>query len=84
MVLNFEYGFLHKGFEYGWLNKELYRLPSTTNNRYYPFKKMSVCKVGNKTGYRCKKDKISLAKLKDKTVVINKKISVAKSKDLPF
>lgn len=85
MKLIFEYGFTHKGFKYGWFNKELYRLPSKSKNYNYPLKKLNEIKIGNSTGYRIKKDKLSLNQLMGKTKDIKKvSIEILNNKHLPF
>lgn len=84
-VLNFKYGFDYKSFQFGWLDKELYRLPSKTGNRFFPLKKLKKIKVGKGYGYRVKRDKLSLIQLEAKTKVINKKIkTIDKNNDTPF
>lgn len=84
MIINFQYGFGHKGFLFRWNEKELYRLPSENGKQYYPLKKLNLIKVGNQKGYRCKRDKLSLEQLKSKTIFIGKKISIIQDKDCPF
>ena len=84
MIINFEYGLIHKGFEYGWYKKDLYRLPSTSNNKNYGFKKLASITIGNGVGYRLKRDKFTTGQLREKTIIINKKISIIKSDDCPF
>lgn len=84
MKLKFKYGFYHEEFLYGWLKKELYRLPSTSGNKSYGLKKLSIIKVGVGEGYRLKRDKISIQQCKDRTIEINKVITVIKDTvDLP-
>lgn len=51
MVKKFKYGFEYKGMNYGWNNKELYRLPSHKGKKYYGLKKLTLIDVGNKKGY---------------------------------
>ena len=58
MIINFEYGLIHKGFEYGWYKKDLYRLPSTSNNKNYGFKKLASITIGHGVGYRLKTNKM--------------------------
>lgn len=84
MIINFQYGFSHKDFIFGWHKKELYRLPSENSPHYYPLKKLKLIKVGKQKGYRCKKDKLSLKQLSSKTIFIGKKISIIQDKNCPF
>jgi len=70
---------------FGWHKKELYRLPSEIGGRYYPLKKLNPIIVGKQLGYRCKRDKLSMAKLKGITIGIAcKKVTIISHKDLPF
>ena len=84
MKLKFKYGFNYKDFLYGWLKKELYRLPSTSGNKSYGLKRLSLIKVGVGEGYRLKKDKLSVLQCKNMAVEINKVITVINDTiDLP-
>jgi hypothetical protein len=76
MIIKFKYGFEYDGFLYGWNNKDLYRLPSTSGNKSYGLKKLDAIVVGNGIGYRIKKQKLSLKQLKDKTIFIDKEYQV--------
>lgn len=83
MVLKFKYGFEYLGFQYGWLNKELYRLPSTSGNYHYGLKKLNIIKVGNKKGYRIKRDRMTIEQLKVRTTLIEREVAIIKDKDIP-
>ena len=76
MIIKFKYGFEYDGFLYGWNNKDLYRLPSTSGNKSYGLKKLDAIVVGNGIWYRIKKQKLSLKQLKDKTIFIDKEYQV--------
>ena len=85
MFLVFKYGFTFEGFEYGWHKKELYRLPSTINNRTYGFKKLEEIKIGCQYGYRIKRNKFTTKQLLGKTAFISREIQVLKDEsDLPI
>lgn len=86
-ILKFKYGFEYKGFEYGWLLEELWRLPSKSGSRLYPLKKLKKVKGARKgfVGYRLKQDLVSMAQLQSLTKTINKEFEfIRKSKDTPF
>lgn len=83
-MIIFKYGFEHKGFKYGWSNKQLYRLPISLNQRCYAFKKLNLIKIGNKVGYRLKKDKITIEQLRDKTISIDYIYNSVSNSDCPF
>jgi hypothetical protein len=85
MIIEFNYGIEYKGFIFGWHKKELYRLPSTSGRYSYGFKKLNAIMVGNQLGYCLKRDKFSMKKLEEKTIIIPKQtISILKSEHLPF
>ena len=82
--MRFKYGFDWGGFQYGWKNHELYRLPSTSGSKSYGLKKLSLIKVGNVDGYHIKRQKFTVQQLKDKTTSIEKEYDIIKdTKDVP-
>lgn len=83
-MVNVKHGILHNGILYGWINKELYRLPSTKGTKTYCYKKMTPTIVGNNTGYYLGRRKKTLAQLQQMTTVINQRIFLTKDEDLPF
>ena len=84
-MIHFKYGFEHKEFIFGWHKKELYRLPSESEKRNYPMKKLSIIKVGKQDGYRIKRDKFSLGQIQKMTIFIDKRIYPVENKqDTPF
>jgi hypothetical protein len=76
VILKFKYGFEFEGFLFGWNNKDLYRLPSTSGNKSYGLKKLNAIIIGNSLGYRIKRKKLSLKQLKDITIFIDKECQV--------
>ena len=85
MVKEFTIGFTYKGLSYGWEKGHLYRLPSTiASGKKYGFKKLSIISVGNKKGYRCMRDKLTIEQLTDMSVPIDVKVEIKeRHKDLP-
>ena len=80
----FEIGFTHKGMQYGWKDKELYRLPSVMESgKTYGLKKLSIIPIGHKNGYRCVKDKLTIDQLKQISHSIHVVVDDKKHKDLP-
>jgi hypothetical protein len=86
MIWNFKYGFEYKGFNFGWKDKKLFRLPSEKNLRNYPLKELKLIKIGNKEGYRVVRDKKTINQLMEITETINFKYIVNGKKhvDCPF
>lgn len=89
MIQNFKYGFEYKGFNFGWKDKKLFRLPTTTKDlRSYPLKELPIIEIGKKKnkGYRIVRDKKTIEQLMEITEVIDYKYEIngKKSKDTPF
>lgn len=82
-LMFFKYGLEYKGYLFGWYEKELYRLP-IKGEKNLLLKKLNIIKVGNKKGYRLRRDKISIEHIKAMTIAINVKVGVLKPhKDIP-
>ena len=86
MVIHFKYGFEYKGFNFGWKDKNLFRLPSTKHKKHFPLRKLSIIKIGNKKGYRVVKDKKTIDQLMEITEIINYTYTIngKDSTDTPF
>lgn len=86
MIINFKYGFTYKNLNFGWYKKELYRLPSFSNFRNYPLKKLSKIKINKKEGYRIARDRKTIEQIKELTELINYTYVVNgfNNKDTPF
>lgn len=86
MIRIYRYGFKYKNFTFGWFKKNLYRLPSESNLKFYPLKKLNIIDIGNKKGYRIVRDKKTIEQLQEMTEVINYKhiINGNKSEHTPF
>lgn len=81
-----KYGISHNNIIYGWLEKELYRLPVKIGNRYYGLKKLSKIEIGRKYGYKLSQKPFSETQLKDMTLLLSEPYIVReiKDKDVPF
>ena len=86
MTVNYKYGFEYKGFNFGWLNKKLYRLPSTKNLRSYPLKELNEIKINKSKGYRVVRDRKTIKQLMEMTEIINFKYTIngKNNNDCPF
>lgn len=85
MMLRFKYGISYKGVVYGWLNKELYRLPYVNEyNMSFPLKKLKQIMIANNVGYQIGNRKKTIKQLEQLTILINKEVSVIKDADVPF
>lgn len=88
-IMTFDYGFEKNGFRFGWKDKdfrELYRLPSEINGRFYSAKKMNIIKIGKQEGYRICGKKLTLHQLESLTCLFSEKIILNefRNKNLPF
>jgi len=81
--MKFEFGFEYKGFHFGWYNSELYRLPCTIVNKKYGLKKLPHIKVGNKIGYRVKRDKMSVSQCVAMSSEINVFVPIIRNIHVP-
>lgn len=81
-----KYGVSHNNIIYGWLEKELYRLPVKIGNRYYGFKKLAKIEIGRKYGYKLSQKPFTEAQLIDMTVLLSEPYTLTqiKHKDVPF
>ncbi len=77
MTLLFKIGFTFQGFNYGWFEGDLYRLPSKGVRRHYPLKKLDLKTREKAAPFYC------LKKAK-KTVQFCKDISKEFSKPIEF
>lgn len=81
-----KYGVTHNNIIYGWLEKELYRLPVKIGVRHYGFKKLLKIEIGRKYGYKLSQKPFTDAQLKAKTVLLSEPYTLIeiKDKDLPY
>jgi hypothetical protein len=80
MIIHFKFGFEFNGLMYGWHKKELYRLPTTKNNRHYTLMKVGRYANGYYVGRRMKSDAI----VKSMTRFINVKVEIIEDDQMPF
>lgn len=64
-----KYGFYYNGYPYGWINKELYKLPYFNPKTKRSNELRLIKKVGNH--YLIERNKVNLETLKNKTERIN-------------
>lgn len=85
MIIDFKYGFEHRGFLYGWYKKELYRLPSVgKDNRKHGIKKLKLIKINKSKGYRIRQDMLTISRCVEKTVLIEDAIKAYNRKQIPL
>ena len=64
------HGLSHNDITYGWLYKELYRLPIHIGTRYFCLKKLTKVPIGNQFGYRLSQKAFTINQLKEKTCLL--------------
>jgi hypothetical protein len=80
----FKYGFEYVGIRYGWNNKKLYRLPYFKNKRAYQLLEIKPIIIGKTIVYNVQRNKITINKLKQRTVKIDWSITVIQDQICPF
>lgn len=76
MTITFTHGFIFKGFNFGWHDNTLYRMPSSIGNRLYGLRKLNEIKVGNTNGYHIKREKKSKLQVEQMTKPFKPKVNV--------
>lgn len=80
----FKYGFEYVGIRYGWNNKKLYRLPYFKNKRAFQLLEIKPFLIGKTTVYNIQRNKLTVNKLKQRTVKIDWNITVIPDQICPF
>lgn len=50
MIIRYKYGFKFNGVLYGWMERNLYRLPQMIGKRFYPLKEVPYIEQKRKSG----------------------------------
>jgi hypothetical protein len=80
--MKFQYGFTYKNVRYGWLKKELYRLPFENMKRTYGLKKITPIRSGKV--YNLQRIQKTIAHLKLMTKKVDWEVKIIENKDIPF
>lgn len=80
----FRYGFIFKGFLFGWYEKDLYRIGQYDKTRHYLLKKLDVIQIGQKYGYRCAGTRITIDQAKERTVLFSGPKIFHQADNMPF
>jgi|TARA_R110000782_G_scaffold232440_1_gene318655 hypothetical protein len=83
-TIEYKYGFEYKGVKYGWKNKKLFRLPFTRNKRTFKLKEIPQYVFKTTCVYNIQRDKITILKLKGRTVEVNWSTNITTEGDCPF
>lgn len=82
--MEFKYGFIYKGVRYGWKDKNLYRLPFERNKRTFGLKQIPQYVFKSTQVYNIQRDKLTILKLKERTVNVNWTVEEIEDNEIPF
>lgn len=82
--MEFKYGFEYIGVRYGWNKKHLYRLPFVRNNRSFDLLIIKPFLIGASTVYNIQRNKFTINKLQQRTILVNWKIEILEPGNCPF
>lgn len=84
MIINkvVKYGLYYNGYPYGWINKDLYKLPCFNHKTKRSNELRLIKKVGNH--YLIERNKVTLETLKNKTEIINFELITMVQDEVPF
>ena len=80
----YKYGFYYKDVLYAWKNKKLYKLPYIKNNRSYSLKEIPSYVFKTTVIFNIQRDKLSIKKLKERTVEVNIYLDTFVENECPF
>jgi hypothetical protein len=82
--MQFKYGLIYMGVQYGWHKKQLYRLPFTRNNRSYNLKLINPIVIGSTTCYNLQRNKVTIKRIETLTTKIDWFVEVVTEIPCPF
>jgi hypothetical protein len=77
-----KYGFLYNGVMYGWINKQLYRLPYFNEKTKRSYKLAEVKQIGNH--FLISRNKVHFESVKNRTTEINFHFNYFEDRVCPF
>ena len=83
-TIQYKYGFIYKDVRYAWKDKKLYRLPFERNKRTFGLKEISQYIFKSTQVYNIQRDKLTILKLKERTVSVDWSIKVFVEDEIPF
>lgn len=83
-TMEFKYGFLYKGVRYAWKDKKLFRLPFERNKRTFRLKEIPQYVFKTTQVYNIQRDKLTILKLKERTVSVDWSVGVFVEDEVPF
>ena len=83
-TIEFKYGFIYKGVRYAWKDKQLFRLPFERNLRTFGLKEIPQYVFKTTQVYNVQRDKLTILKLKERTVKVDWYVNVVVEVEIPF
>jgi hypothetical protein len=83
-TIHYKYGFIYKEVRHAWKNKKLYRLPFERNNRTFGLKEIPQYVFKSTQVYNVQRVKITILKLKERTVSVDWSVEVFVEDEIPF
>lgn len=83
-TIEYHYGFIYKNVRYAWKNKKLYRLPFERNKRTFGLKEIPQYVFKTTCVYNIQRDKLTILKLKQRTVKVSWDIEINVENKCPF
>ena len=83
-TIEFKYGFIYKGVRYAWKNKKLFRLPFERNKRTFGLKEIPQYVFKTTQVYNVQRDKLTILKLKERTLKVDWYVNVVVEDEIPF
>ena len=83
-TIEFKYGFVYKEVRYAWKDKKLFRLPFERNLRTFGLKEIPQYVFKTTQVYNVQRDKLTILKLKERTVKVDWYVNVVVEDEIPF
>ena len=83
-TIEFKYRFIYKGVRHAWKDKKLFRLPFERNLRTFGLKEIPQYVFKTTQVYNVQRDKLTILKLKERTVKVDWYVNVVVEDEIPF
>lgn len=83
-TIHYKYGFVYKEVRHAWKDKKLYRLPFERNKRTFGLKEIPQYVFKSTQVYNIQRDKLTILKLKERTISVDWSVEVFIKDETPF
>ena len=83
-TIQFKYGFVYKGVRHAWKDKKLFRLPFERNLRTFGIKEIPQYVFKTTCVYNVQRTKLTILKLKERTISVDWSVKVFVEDEIPF